>query len=198
MRSRWSPVRPNGSVYVFDPVFCATNSDGSQGMGDRRFGSGAMSTFYDLYDTNNTPYDLTDDTWIAGNTGPTGASNPHYDLFRRSNRTDTSQGGPSVGGSRPVASVGPRWIRRTGAYWHNRWWRLATGIAGPADITPRVYRVRVTTTDLAAPSDQSSTNAQNSFSFFANVTGHACPSYAGRSAAVRGSTGSGRWRPSRR
>ena len=54
------PGSTNGaSVYVFDPVFCDTNSDFSQGMGDTWYTSvtTAMSTFYDLYDTNNTPYD---------------------------------------------------------------------------------------------------------------------------------------------
>ncbi len=72
------PGTTDGSVYVFDPVFCATKNDFSTGMGDHWYGTGnqTMSTFYDLYDTNNTPYALTDDTWIAGNTGPTGSSNP--------------------------------------------------------------------------------------------------------------------------
>ena len=34
-----------------------------------------------------------------------------------------------------------------GAYWHNRWWRMASGLAGPTDSVPKVYRVRVTSTD---------------------------------------------------
>jgi hypothetical protein len=153
-------------------VFCATNGDGSQGMGDRWFGSGPMSTFYDVYDTNNTPYDLTDDTWIAGNTGPAGASNPKYNLFRRSNASDSSQGGS---GGTNCQRGGANNDPTKGAYWHNRWWPLATGLAGPTGSTPRVYRIRVTSTDLAAPTDQSGTNAQNSFSLFASVSGHTCP-----------------------
>ncbi len=170
------PGTSGGSVAIFDPVFCGTNSDGSQGMGDRWFGSGGMSTFYDLYDTNNTPYDLNDDTWIAGNTGPSGASNPLYGLFRKSNRTDPSQGGPSVGSGRTSCELGSTTDPTNGAYWHNRWWTLATGIAGPSGLTPRVYRIRETTTDPAAATDQSSVDAQNSFSIFADVAGHTCPS----------------------
>jgi hypothetical protein len=169
------PGTTDGVVSIFDPVFCATNSDGSQGMGDRWFGSGAISTFYDLYDTNNTPYDLTDDTWIAGNTGPTGASNPLYGLFRRSNGTDASQGGPSVSSGRTNCELGATTDPTNGAYWHNRWWTLASGIAGPVGLTPRVYRIRETTTDNAAPSDQASSDGQNSFSIFADVSGHTCP-----------------------
>ncbi len=157
-RSRSQPGTTNGSVYIFDPVFCATNNDGSQGMGDRWFGRGGMSTFYDLWDTNNTPYDLTDDTWIAGTTGhvgmhpndPPDASNPLYGLFRKSNRNDPSQGQGQNNGS-TSCELGSTTDPTQGAYWHNRWWPLATGIAGPIDTIPRVYRIRVTTTDLAAP-----------------------------------------------
>ena len=172
----------NGSVYVFDPVFCATKSDFSQGMGDHWYGSGAMSTFYDLYDTNNTPYDLTDDTWIAGNTPATlpasqgGGANPNYNLFKRSNRTDPTQGGPAASGSVTDCQRGKVTDPTNGGYWHNRWWPLATGLAGPSGTIPRVYRIHVTSTDPVASADQSSTNALNNFSLFANVSGHICPS----------------------
>jgi len=170
------PGSTNGSLYVFDPVFCATNSDGSQGMGDRWYsGNNPMSTFYDLYDTNNTPYDLTDDTWIAGNTGPSGSANPLYGLFRRSRGSDQSQGGPAPNNPITDCQRGTTTDKTKGAYYHNRWWRLTSGIAGPTGVTPRVYRMRVTSTDLAAPNDQSNTNAQNSFSLFASVSGHTCP-----------------------
>jgi hypothetical protein len=62
-----------------------------------------------------------------------------------------------------------------GGYWHNRWWPLATGLAGPTGSTPRIYRIRETTTDPASATDQNSANAQNSFSLFASVSGHTCP-----------------------
>ncbi|MBI3748584.1 MAG: hypothetical protein HY262_07045 [Chloroflexi bacterium] len=171
------PGTSDGSVAIFDPVFCATSGNGDQGMGDRWFttGSRGMSTFYDLYDTNNTPYDLSDDIWIAGNTGPAGSTNPLYDLFRRINGTDPSQGGPTVTGGRISCELGATTDPTNGAYWHNRWWTLATGLPGPTGLTPKVYRIRETTTDPAASSDQGSVDAQNSFSIFADVAGHTCP-----------------------
>lgn len=170
------PGTSDGTVYVFDPVFCATNSNGSQGMGDRWYGGSAgMSTFYDIYDTNSTPYDLTDDPWIAGNSGPQGGSNPLNGLFKKSQGTDPSQGGPAVSGSMYNCQYGKVTNPAQGGYWHNRWWPLATNLAGPTGAAPRVYRIRVTSTDLGAASDQSPTNGQNSFSFFGAVTGHTCP-----------------------
>ena len=53
------PAGASGSVYVYDPVFCATAA--SKGTGDRWFsGAGdAVSSFYELYDTQNTLYDPT-------------------------------------------------------------------------------------------------------------------------------------------
>lgn len=147
------PGTTGGTIDVFDPVFCATNGNGGQGMGARWFGgNNAMSAFYDLYDTNNTPYDLTDDTWLAGNTGPLGASNPLYNLFRRSRGSDPSQGGPTASSPITNCQYGKVTDPAQGGYWHNRWWQLATGLAGPTGSTPRVYRIRVTSTDLAASS----------------------------------------------
>ena len=65
-----------------------------------------------------------------------------------------------------------------GAYWHNRWWRMATGLTGPTDSIPKVYRVRVTSTDPGSSSAQASTNALNNFSLFASVKGRSCPGAA--------------------
>jgi Flp pilus assembly protein TadG len=179
----FQPLTSNGTVYVFDPVFCSTASDFSQGMGDTWYGSSnPVSTWFDLYDTNNTPYDLSDDVWIAGNSPNSlppsqgGGPNPNYNLFRRSNGTDTSQGGPSVSGGRTDCQRGNANTDPTkGAYWHDRWWPLASGVPGPTDTTPRVYRIRVTSTDFAYPNDQNGTAALNNFSIFAAVAGHTCP-----------------------
>ena len=170
------PGSTGGSAYVFDPVFCDTANDFSEGMGDTWYsGSNPVSTFYDLYDTNNTPYDLTDDTWIAGNYGDPalggpGVSNPQFGLFRRIAQSDSSLGGS--GGS--SCQRGDITDPTKGGYWHNRWWRLATGLSDPG-ITPKVYRIRVTSTDPSAPNDQASTAALNNFSLFATVKGHLCP-----------------------
>ena len=166
------PGTSGGSVYVFDPVFCATNGDGSQGMGDRWYGSATnpgMSTFYRLYDTNNTLYDLSDDTLIASS----------GDLFKRSMGSDPDQGGPTISGSVTDCRKGAVTDQTKGGYWHNRWWRLASAVAGPAGATPRIYRIRVTSTDPSSSTDQASINAQNSFSFFGTVAGHTCPASSG-------------------
>ena len=173
------PGTTNGSVYIFDPVFCATNNDGSQGMGDRWFGSGGMSTFYDLWDTNNTPYDFTDDTWIAGNTGPSAlADKPavqslpqeqsdrpepgrteHKSVRSTSCELGTDDGsqrtartGTTAGGRSRLASPA-RSTRRRGS----------TGSASPRQ-TWRLRPTRATWTPRTA------------FSIFANVSGHTCPS----------------------
>ena len=54
------PNTTGGKVYIFDPTFCET--DIANGTGDRWFGgSTAISSWYELFGTNNTPYDLTDD-----------------------------------------------------------------------------------------------------------------------------------------
>jgi hypothetical protein len=59
-----------GQVYLFDPGFC-DQGNFDLGTGDNYYsGSGAVSSFYDLYDTAGTPYNLADDRRVAtsGNT----------------------------------------------------------------------------------------------------------------------------------
>ncbi len=59
-----------GEVWLFDPGFCHVDTD--KGTGEYyTFGNpngtssfNRVSTFYDLYDTRNTPYDTTDDTLL--------------------------------------------------------------------------------------------------------------------------------------
>ncbi len=54
-----------GEVWIYDPGFCAVDSD--EGTGDRYFGnantsgSNGISAYYTLFDTKNTLYDTTDD-----------------------------------------------------------------------------------------------------------------------------------------
>ncbi len=161
------PGTTGGALYVFDPVFCDTDSGFGKGMGDTWYsGSNAVSTWYDLWDTRNTPYDTSDDIYITGS----------GDLFKNSRGSDESLGGSNVGGGITNCQRGTTNDKTTGAYWHNRWWRMATGLAGPTDTIPKVYRVRVTSTDPGSSSAQASTNALNNFSLFATVRGQACPS----------------------
>ncbi len=163
----------DGKVWIFDPVFCATGGF-SNGMGDVVYGgASATSTFFDIYDTKNTLYDASDDTWIAGNTGPAGAANPDYGLFRQSKGYDPSQSGASHGSGWSTCQRGKVTNPAVGGYWHNRWWPLATGLSGPSSGQPRIYRIHVTSTDPYAPSDQASTKTLNNFSFFTSPTGGA-------------------------
>jgi Flp pilus assembly protein TadG len=166
----------NGKVWIFDPGFCATDGGAGQGVGDRWYsGTNGMSTFYDVYDTNNTDWDYSDDTWKAGQTGPSGASNPTYGLFRKLKASDTSLGGPSLGSgivSCKRGAVPASQSSTNGNYWHLRWWPLATGLSGPTNgAATKIYRVRITSTDPAATTDQRNVKAENNFAIFASATG---------------------------
>ncbi len=145
-----------GEIWVFDPVFCATDGSGAYGTGDRWFGgNAAMSAFYELYDTAGTPYDLLDDTLVTSSGG----------LFRSIRASDQTLNGPSGVASCARGDVSDP---ADGRYWHNRWWQLGTGLAGG-----RTYRVRTSSTDAASPTDQNGTNGHNSFSLWARATGGA-------------------------
>ena len=181
------PGTSGGKVSIFDPVFCATagpsNNAFGYGMGDHLYTAGTssanvVSTFYDIYDTNNTPYDLTDDTWIAGTSGS--ASSPDYHRFSGvkgydSSMWDSSNGVPSGYSSSNDCKKGSITDPTNPLYWHNRWWTLADGLAGPSGASPRVYRIHVTSTDPADASYARNANALNNFSFFATIPGHTCP-----------------------
>ena len=73
------PGTTGGSLYIFDPVFCDTDNGFGKGMGDTWYtGNNAVSTWYDLWDTRNTPYDTSDDIYITGS----------GDLFKNSRGSD--------------------------------------------------------------------------------------------------------------
>jgi len=147
----------NGTIWVFDPVFCATDGSGQYGTGDRWFtGSAAVSAFYTIYDTRGTPYDLTDDTLVASS----------GTLFRNIQASDTDLNGPTGVSSCAVGDV----VDPTdGRYWHNRWWPLATGLSGGTDGT--TYRVNTTSTDPNSSAAQLGADGQNNFALFASATG---------------------------
>src|SRR5438445_10475210 len=97
----FGPGTVNGSVWLYDPIFCGTGGGTSGGrrlgVGDLWFGNGGtgISTVYNLMDMNGTPYTLSDDTLIASSGG----------LFVNSNavdkgalyRGDSNYGGGSNG-----------------------------------------------------------------------------------------------------
>lgn len=153
------PGATNGEVWIFDPVFCATASSGRYGTGDRWFsGTAPTSAFYYLYDTQNTPYNLDDDTLVASS----------GNLFRRIQASDTTLNGPS---GLPSCAQGDVTNPADGRYWHNRWWQLASGLSGGPD--GRVYRVRTSSTDPNDPTDQRASNGHNSFAIWARASGGA-------------------------
>jgi len=129
-----------GSVYLFDPIFCATGGQTSTarrlGVGDYWFPSGTggigITTVYNLWDMNGTPYATSDDILIA-----TSGS-----LFANSNAADKGAlyRGNSVyglnyfGASSADCQANP---------YHNTWWRLASG------LTAGQYRMQAVTSSGA-------------------------------------------------
>src|SRR5256885_8039171 len=130
----FGPGTVNGSVWLYDPMFCATGGGTSGGrrlgVGDLWFANGGtgISTVYNLMDMNGTPYTLSDDTLIASSRA----------LFANSDAVDKGPlyrgnqdygGGPNGSGSSDCQS----------SPYHNNWWRLATGLGEGQ------YRLQVTT-----------------------------------------------------
>jgi Putative Flp pilus-assembly TadE/G-like len=154
-----------GEIWIFDPGFCAVQSD--MGTGDRYFGntntnnSNEISAFYDVYDTKNTLYDTSDDGAAVASSGST---------FARLSATDESMGGPALSGGNlddcSATTVGSN--TSNPQYYHNRWWQLASGLSGN-----KTYRIHVTSTNLANQNDQKNMNGQNSFAIWTKATGTA-------------------------
>jgi hypothetical protein len=126
-----------------------------------------MSSFYDLYNTNGTPYDDNDDILVASSGG----------RFRDSLGTDVSLGGPTNYTGEvscahgDVATPTATQLAATpqtgnGLYYHNRWWRIGANLPGGI-----IYRLKTSTTDPASATAQLSANGQNNFSIYAKATG---------------------------
>jgi hypothetical protein len=142
-----------GSVWIYDPGFCAGAL--TTGLGDTWIGSKVpISSFYDLYDTMGTPYDLTDDTLVPGfSSGNT---------FKNQDGSD-----PALSGS------GGSGIAGCDAY-HLGWYQLGTStLAGGA--AGHTYRMHTRTTDPNFPNDQLNANARNGWALFTRVTGGTAP-----------------------
>jgi hypothetical protein len=150
------PAGASGSVYVYDPVFCAVALN--RGTGDRWF-SGAgdqVSSFFELYDTRNTLYDMTDDTVVADSAG----------LFQKVAASDSTMGGGTSGSecrSTTVTAYGD------GRDYHDQWYRLASGLSGGP--SGKVYRIHTTATDPSNVVDQRSVDAANSFALYSSIPG---------------------------
>jgi len=130
----FAPGTVNGSVWLYDPMFCATGAGTSSGRrlgaGDNWFtnGSTGITTVYNLLDMNGTPYTLADDTLIA----TSGALFANSDAVDKGPlyRGDQNYGGGANGSGSVDCQSSP---------YHNNWWRLATGLGEGQ------YRLQVTT-----------------------------------------------------
>jgi hypothetical protein len=140
----------DGEVWVFDPGFCevstsyATGENWTVGSPNGYSTVQPVSAFFDLFDTKQTPYDLTDDD-LTATSGTT---------FRRLTGEDSTLGGSH--GSTDCTAEG----------WHDGWWRLASGLSGGAKGT--TYRLHTYSTDPNSPSDQANTTALNGFAIWAH------------------------------
>lgn len=152
----------NGTVYLYDPTYCATGhgtggpASGQQlGTGDHWIGGGAaaVTTEYTLWDMNGTPYTTTDDVVVATDGG----------LFANKRQVDKSSafgGDQNYGGG---VTSGSGIADCESDPYHNQWWQMATGLG------PGSYRLQVTTSSAG----NNSTNAENMFGIEATATGGA-------------------------
>jgi Flp pilus assembly protein TadG len=156
------PGDSNGSVYVFDPGYCAVNA--SYGTGDHWIGTSGtpVSTYYNLWDTHGSVYDTSGFTLVK--------SSSALGLFQNQTGSDTALGGP---GSLPACDA-----------YHNKWWPMTTGLG------PGVYYLQVTTTkvlttngghdaDPAGSTINANTNAENMYSLEVTATGGTTPQVFG-------------------
>jgi Putative Flp pilus-assembly TadE/G-like len=150
----------NGKVYIFDPAFCAT--DQVQGTGEVWLGgSGAVSTYYELYNTLNQPYNLGAQQDLGGS--GTRFTNDAY--------SDSKEGGS--GGS--SCTTGKITDINDGEYYHNKWWELTGSqganqtLTGGTSDEGTTYRVHVSTDP--GNTTQDGVNATNDFAIFATATG---------------------------
>ena len=148
------PGSTGGAVYVYDPQFCAVSVN--KGTGDRWFsGTAGVSSMYELYNTQNTLYDITDDAQLA-----TSGS-----LFKQLSASDTTMGGS--GGSECMYHTDS--LYGDGRDYHDRWYRLYSGLTGGANGT--IYRLHTSSTDPANVAQQRNTNGESSFALYAEATG---------------------------
>ena len=108
----------NGEVWIYDPGFCDVTT--SRGTGENWTVGGAngfstrepISTFYRLSDMNDTPYYYGDDTQVATSGDTFGG------LTLADHTLNTNTWAQSMTDC------------RTATDWHNKWWRLASGLQG--------------------------------------------------------------------
>jgi Flp pilus assembly protein TadG len=160
------------TIWVFDPTFCATatktSGSGHAGAGDHWLSPNdpaAVSTYYQLWNTNNLPLKPTSWTKVADS----------GTLFANENQIDKSatygsatltsyadQGTPSTATDCKTGAIAATTV---GGYWHNKWWPLATNVAAGT------YYLRIMVTDPNNASGNLGQSFENMFSL--EVTGGA-------------------------
>ena len=153
------PNTSGGHVYIFDPTFCET--DPGSGTGDRWFsGSNGVSSWYELFGTNNTPYDLGDDGAPIATSGT---------LFKDQDASDSTMGGNN--GAKECKQTNTKY--NDARDFHDSWYLLNPGAGLTGGPNGTVYRLHTTTTAPSGQSDalnQKSTDGEQSFAIFANDT----------------------------
>ncbi len=115
----------NGRVWVFDSGFCDTSTSAGTGENWTVGGSNGAGTpsrcssFFVVYDTNNTPYDVSDDAQVGG-FGNDYRQSLHQDLTARQGNVVEDSGGNPVAGMNNCR----------GNTWHDSWVQIASGLAG--------------------------------------------------------------------
>jgi hypothetical protein len=157
-------------AWIFDPTFCATatktTGSGHAGTGDHWLGPNnptAVSTYYQLWNTNGTP--LVPSNWTkVADSGTLFTGENQIDrgaTYGSSTLTSYADQGTPAG--YVDCQAGQITNQAVGGYWHNRWWPIASSLGAGT------YVLRVMTTN---PSNQTANLGQsfeNMFSF--EVTG---------------------------
>jgi hypothetical protein len=153
-----------GTVYLYDPIFCATSTkqDGSghAGAGDHWLGTPVpASTYYIMYDTQNTPLTTADDgppvkevDYANQNMVDESAKYGGAAGTNQYNYSDSGSGIPS-GATDCQSNLA-----------HNNWVTFSNVTAG------HTYRLMVTTTDPNNPAGNRNENFENMFSIAVSGT----------------------------
>ncbi len=147
------PAGGGGNLWIYDPGFCDTDGagtgedwtyGGSLGYGSRHSNGQPISAFYDLYNTNNTLADTSDDTlvWSSGT------------AYRRMQYDDHVLWG-AQGGT-------PYFTDCSTLPWHLGWVHV------PVTLAAGTYRLHTYSTDLSSPNDQNNSTGLNTFALYAS------------------------------
>ncbi len=163
-------AQPGGTLYVYDPGFCAmggNGSGGSYGAGDHWIGGNTnpVSTYYTVSNTNGAvafPSNWTQ-VYTSGS------------LFENQTASDTVNGGPATSnGSAGMTGCDPH---------HDTWWPLQSGLAAGT------YAIQVQTTNPVSGAINQNANAENMFSLLVSSGGLPQVYGSGRMATYNNLTG---------